>query len=65
MTSGIPEYLMAVAACSREEPVPKLYPEMRMVPGLVVVVTLVEEEDDDEDCWEARNEAAVAAKVGS
>jgi hypothetical protein len=32
MTSGIPACLMAVAACSRDEPVPKLYPENRIDP---------------------------------
>lgn len=32
MTSGIPAFLMAVAACSRDEPVPKLYPEKRIDP---------------------------------
>ena len=33
MTRGMPEYLIAVAACSRDEPVPKLYPETRIGPG--------------------------------
>ena len=35
MTSGIPAALRAVAACSREDPVPKLYPDTRTTPSFV------------------------------
>ena len=35
MTSGTPAASRVVVVCSREEPVPKLYPETRMTPRFV------------------------------
>lgn len=40
MTNGIPAFLIAVAACSRDDPVPKLYPENRIEPDWEVVDVL-------------------------
>jgi hypothetical protein len=56
-TRGTPEYLMAVAACSRDEPVPKLNPETRRTPGRV--------DEDVEVEVDCRRSATVFAKVGS
>jgi hypothetical protein len=50
MTSGIPAALRAVAACSRDEPVPKLYPETRMTPSFVSA-----SDDDDDVLWLGAN----------
>ena len=57
ITSGMPECLMAVAACSREEPVPKLNPERRMEPVRVA--------DDVEGVREERIALTREAKSGS
>ena len=61
MTRGIPADLIAVAACSREEPVPKLYPETRMT------FDLDEEEEGTGgvDVEEERSLRTMEAKEGS
>lgn len=57
ITRGMPAYLMAVAACSRDEPVPKLYPDTRTTPGFDDEVSVLAKG--------ARSAAAVAANSGS